>query len=83
MEFGDWRVDVKDPIWGLSQAAALDLFTGYRNVTWPVSNIFYDKFTFNSDSINPLKVLFNGVQTIGIQETESLILDGSRLSGKF
>jgi len=77
---GDVKVDVRDPIWGLNQASTLDLFTGYRNVTWPVSNVFFDTFTVNAEAVNPFKMLLNGVQEVGIQETESLILDGGNLS---
>lgn len=76
------KVEVKDPLWGLNQATNLDLFTGYRNVSWPVSNVFHDKFTLAPEVTHPFRILLNGVQDIGIQETESLILEGGYLSGK-
>lgn len=77
------QVEIRDPIWGLQQASATDLFTGYRNVTWPVSNVFHDKFVVNTDTTNPFKMMLMGAQELGVQETESLILDGGYLAGKW
>lgn len=64
----------------LGQTAYADLFTGYKNVAWPVSNIIHDKFIVNTQSTNPLKIMLCGAHELGTQETESLILDGSYLT---
>lgn len=77
----DLKVEIRDPIWGLNQATTNDLFTGYRNITWPLSNVFHDSFKVQTETVNPFKTMLMGVHDVGIQETESLILDGSYLAG--
>lgn len=64
----------------IEKTAAADLFTGYKNVSWPVSNIIHDRFVLNQESTNPFRILLCGAHDMGIQETESLILDGGYIT---
>lgn len=78
-----FKIEIKDPIWGLSNAGATDLYTGYRNVSWPEANIFHDSFVVNKDAVNPFKIMLMGAHDLGVQETESLIVDGGYLGGAY
>uniref|UniRef100_A0A336LYU5 CSON011109 protein n=1 Tax=Culicoides sonorensis TaxID=179676 RepID=A0A336LYU5_CULSO len=74
------HVIIQNPLHALRQTAAADLFTGYKNVSWPASNIVHDRFIVNTESTNPLKIMLCGSHEMGIQETESLILDGGYIT---